>query len=67
LLKTKITIPKKLREKLDINVGDMLVLDVEGDKIILRKEELELSILKGGKGLSDEKIEESIKKGLNDE
>ncbi len=63
----QITIPKEVRKKLHINVGDILMVDVEGDRIILKKEDLELPVLKGGKGLSSEDIEESIKRGMRDE
>ena len=63
----QITIPKEIREKLGINVGDILTFDIEGSKIILRKEELELPVLKGGKGLTVEKIEESIRKGMKED
>ena len=48
-------------------MGDILTFDIEGSKIILRKEELELPVLKGGKGLTVEKIEESIRKGMKED
>jgi len=60
----QITIPKEIREQLGINVGDILVFNIEGSKIVLRKERLELPVLKGGKDLTVEKIEESIRKGM---
>ena len=63
----QITIPKEIREKLQINVGDILVVDVENDRIILRKEDLELPVLKGGQNLSVEDIEASIRKGMRNE
>jgi AbrB family looped-hinge helix DNA binding protein len=62
----QITIPKEVRERLGINVGDVLIVDVEGNKVVLRKEKLELPVFRGGKGLSVEKIEESIKRGMRD-
>ena len=63
----QITIPKGIREKLGINVGDILTFDIEGSKIVLRKEKLELPVLKGGKGLTVERIEESVKKGMGED
>ena len=63
----QITIPKEIREKLQINVGDILIVDVEKDRIILRKEDLELPVLKGGKDLSVEDIEASIRRGMRNE
>ena len=63
----QITIPKEIREKLGIKVGDVLILDVEGSKVVLKKEKLELPVLKGGKDLTVEKIEESIRKGMREE
>lgn len=63
----QITIPKEIREKLQINVGDILIVDVEKDRIILRKEDLELPVLKGGKDLSVEDIEASIRREMRNE
>jgi AbrB family looped-hinge helix DNA binding protein len=37
LPKWQITIPKKLREKLKINVGDTVVVEERGGEIVLRK------------------------------
>lgn len=37
LPKGQITLPKDLREELGINVGDTLVLEKEGEKVLLRK------------------------------
>ena len=39
--KGQVTIPKELREKLDLQKGDKLVLVEEDDNIILRKMSLE--------------------------
>lgn len=37
LPKGQITLPKEVREELGINVGDTLVLEKEGQKVLLRK------------------------------
>ncbi len=34
--KYQITIPKEIRERLGIRIGDKLLMSVEGDKIIIR-------------------------------
>ncbi len=34
--KYQVTIPKEIREKLNLRVGDLLRVEVEGDKIILK-------------------------------
>jgi len=48
----QVTIPKEIREKLSMNAGDLLVFDIEDNRIVLRKDKLELPVLKGGKNLS---------------
>ena len=34
--KYQVTIPKEIREKLNLKVGDLLKVELEGDKIVLR-------------------------------
>lgn len=34
--KYQITIPKSIREKLGIRIGDRLLMEVDGDKIVIR-------------------------------
>jgi len=34
--KYQITIPKEIREKFNLRIGDLLKVEVEGDKIILK-------------------------------
>lgn len=34
---TQITIPKEIREKLGIRVGDKIEVDIEDDKVVVRK------------------------------
>jgi len=63
----QITIPSEVRKKLGIKVGDILVVDVEDGKIVLKKSDLELPTLPGGKGLTVEEIEKKILKGLGEE
>jgi AbrB family looped-hinge helix DNA binding protein len=63
----QITIPSDVRKKLGIKVGDVLVVDVEDGKVVLKKSELELPLLPGGKGLRVEDIEEAIRRGQGKE
>ncbi len=63
----QITIPSEVRKKLGINVGDVLIVEVENGKIVLKKSDLELPMLPGGKGLTVEEIEKKILKGLGEE
>ncbi|QDA32071.1 AbrB/MazE/SpoVT family DNA-binding domain-containing protein [Thermococcus indicus] len=59
----QITIPSDVRKKLGIKVGDVLMVEVEDGKVVLKKSELELPLLPGGKGLKVEDIEEAIRRG----
>lgn len=34
---TQITIPKKIREKLGIRIGDKVEIDIEDEKVVVRK------------------------------
>lgn len=59
----QITIPSDIRKKLGIKVGDVLVIEIEDGKAVIKKSDLELPLLPGGKGLKIEDIEGSHKKG----
>ncbi|WP_099209227.1 AbrB/MazE/SpoVT family DNA-binding domain-containing protein [Thermococcus henrietii] len=63
----QITIPSEIRKKLGIKVGDILLVEVEDGKVVLKKSELELPLLPGGKKLTVEEIEETIIEGIGDE
>ncbi|AJC71647.1 MAG: AbrB/MazE/SpoVT family DNA-binding domain-containing protein [Thermococcus sp.] len=63
----QITIPSDIRKKLGIKVGDVLVVDVEDGKIVIKKSDLELPLLPGGKGLTVEEIEKKVLKGIGEE
>lgn len=62
----QITIPKDIRKKLGIEVGDVLRVEVEGDRVLLKKGDVELPVFKGGRGLSVEEIEERIERGMKE-
>ena len=63
----QITIPSDVRKKLGIKVGDILLVEVEDGKVVLKKSELELPLLPGGKGLTVEEIEDTILEGIGEE
>ncbi|GAB6103030.1 AbrB/MazE/SpoVT family DNA-binding domain-containing protein [Thermococcus atlanticus] len=63
----QITIPSDVRRKLGIKVGDILLVEVEDGKVVLKKSKLELPLLPGGEGLKIEDIEEAILRGQGEE
>ncbi len=63
----QITIPSDIRKKLGIRVGDVLIIEIEDGKAVIKKSDLELPLLPGGKGLKVEDIEEAIMRGQGDE
>ena len=63
----QITIPSDIRKKLGIKVGDVLVVEIEDGKAVIKKSDLELPLLPGGKGLKVEDIEDAIRRGQGDE
>jgi antitoxin PrlF len=63
----QVTIPSDIRRKLGIKVGDVLVIEIEDGKAVIKKSDLELPLLPGGKGLKIEDIEEAIQKGQGEE
>ncbi|WP_456365510.1 AbrB/MazE/SpoVT family DNA-binding domain-containing protein [Thermococcus sp.] len=63
----QITIPSDIRKELGIKVGDVLVIEIEDGKAVIKKSDLELPLLPGGKGLKVENIEEAIRRGQGDE
>ncbi|BCS93709.1 MAG: prevent host death protein, Phd antitoxin like [Metallosphaera javensis (ex Sakai et al. 2022)] len=59
----QITIPQEIRTKLDINVGDKLILRIEGDRIVVEKKRgiiasLNVSI---GKRITDEDVNRAVR------
>ncbi len=63
----QITIPSDIRKELGIKVGDVLVIEIEDGKAVIKKSDLELPLLPGGKGLKVEDIEEAIRRGQGEE
>ncbi|WP_297070325.1 AbrB/MazE/SpoVT family DNA-binding domain-containing protein [Thermococcus sp.] len=63
----QVTIPSDVRKKLGIRIGDILVIEIEDGKAIIKKSNLELPLLPGGKELKVEDIEEAIRRGQGGE
>jgi len=62
----QITLPKEVREKLNISVGDVLEVRVEGDLIVIRKVSRKRKRIRLGKKLTVESVERSIIEVLDD-
>ncbi len=62
----QITLPKEVRDKLNISIGDILEVRVEGEKIVIRKVARKRKRIKLGKKLTVEEIERAIKGGFDD-
>ena len=60
----QITIPAGIRERIGIREGDYVEVEVEGEKIVIRRVGDRRKRVRLGKKLSVEEIEESIERGL---
>lgn len=59
----QITIPYEVRKKLNINVGDKLIVYIEGDKIVIKKKKGDIASLglSLGKKFTDKYVNEVIR------
>ncbi|MCG3109155.1 hypothetical protein L3N51_01445 [Metallosphaera sp. J1] len=59
----QITIPQEIRTKLDINVGDKLILRIEGDRIVVEKKRGNIASLNVsiGKRITDEDVNRAVR------
>jgi len=64
----QITVPSKIRKKMEIELGDILdvTLDEENEKIIIKKIGKRRKTLKLGRKLTPEEIERLIESGIKD-
>ena len=60
----QITIPAEIRKKLGIEIGDILLVKVVDNKILIEKAEDELPSFDIGREIREEEIEEALFKGL---
>ncbi|EEB74134.1 AbrB/MazE/SpoVT family DNA-binding domain-containing protein [Thermococcus sp. AM4] len=60
----QITIPAEIRKALGIREGELLEVNIEGDRIVLRRFKRERKRLKLGRNVTPEEIEKSIEEGM---
>ncbi|GAB6945323.1 AbrB/MazE/SpoVT family DNA-binding domain-containing protein [Vulcanisaeta sp. JCM 14467] len=60
----QVTIPASVRERLGIRIGDLLSVEVDGDRIILRKVVQEIPTIRLGRELTIDDIDRLIEEGL---
>jgi AbrB family looped-hinge helix DNA binding protein len=59
----QITIPAEVRRRLGIKVGDRVVVEVEGDRIVIRKTAGGLPRIRLGRRLTPEEIDRLVEEG----
>jgi AbrB family looped-hinge helix DNA binding protein len=59
----QVTIPAEVRRRLGIKVGDRLVVEVEGDRIVIRKASGGLPRIRLGLRLTPEEIDRLVEEG----
>jgi len=62
----QITIPAEIRKALGIKEGELLEVQIEGDRIVLQKLRRGRKRLKLGRNVTPEEIEESIEGGIRE-
>jgi len=62
----QITIPAEIRRALGIKEGELLEVQLEGDRIVIQRLRRERKRLKLGRNLTPEEIEESIEEGMRE-
>ncbi len=62
----QITIPGEIRKALGIKEGELLEVNLEGDKIVIQRLKRRRKRLKLGRNITPEEIEESIGEGMEE-
>ena len=62
----QITIPAEVRKALGIKEGELLEVNLEGDKIVIQRLKKRRKRLKLGRNITPEEIEESIEEGMEE-
>jgi antitoxin PrlF len=62
----QVTIPREVREALGIRVGDYLEVRVEGSKVVMERVKKRRRVLRSGRPLTIEEIDEIIARGLGE-
>jgi len=60
----QVTIPVEVREKLGIEIGDELIVKIEGNKIVMEKVEEELPAYEIDRKIGEQEIEDALLRGL---
>jgi AbrB family looped-hinge helix DNA binding protein len=60
----QVTIPAEVRRRLGIKVGDRVVVEVEGDRIVIRKAAGDLPRIRLGRRLTPEEIDKLVEEGV---
>ncbi len=62
----QITIPAEVRKALGINEGELLEVNLEGDKIVIQRLKRRRKRLRLGRNITPEEIEGSIEEGMEE-
>jgi len=62
----QITIPAEIRRALGIKEGELLEVQLEGDRIVIQRLRRQRKRLKLSRNLTPEEIEESIEEGMRE-
>jgi len=62
----QITIPAEVRKALGINEGELLEVNLEGDKIVIQRLKKRRKRLRLGRNITPEEIEGSIEEGMEE-
>lgn len=62
----QITLPAEIRKALGIKEGELLDVELEGDRIVIRRLKKERPTLKLGKPITPEEIEKTIEEGMEE-
>ena len=62
----QITLPAEIRKALRIREGELLDVELEGDKIVIKRFRRERPTLKLGRPITPEEIEKAIEEGMEE-
>ncbi len=62
----QITLPAEIRKALGIKEGELLDVELEGDKIVIKRFKKERPTLKLGRPVTPEEIEKAIEEGMEE-
>ncbi|ANF23043.1 AbrB/MazE/SpoVT family DNA-binding domain-containing protein [Thermococcus piezophilus] len=62
----QITLPTEVRKALGIKEGELLEVELEGERIVIKRFKRERQILKLGRPITPEEIEKAIEEGMEE-